>query len=272
MFRIGEFARINKVSVKTLRHYDNIGLLQPEKINSFTGYRYYSADQMPKLNRILSLKDIGFSLEDIALILKKNMNSEQMQLLLEAKHFEIKEKIKNEQARLYRIEAFMKFNKEEINIMKYDVVLKNIESIRVAAIRDFIPNYDKQEYLWHELGDYIEQKNVKIVPPCMAIYYDTGHNEDSIDAEVIEPIAGELSGNERIKVRNLEEISEAACVVHKGSYETLHLAYNAISKWIQENKYVITGPQRELYLKGHWITNDPNEYITEIQFPVNKIK
>lgn len=271
MFKIGDFARLNRVTVKTLRHYESLGLLQPERIDNFTGYRYYSASQMPRLNRILSLKDIGFSLEEIALIIARNMSSEQIQTLLELKHSEILEKVRNEQARLFRIETFIKMCKQEAYDMKYDIILKNIEPIRVASLRDIIPTYSEQGHIWKELGEHIAKHGAKIVSPCMVIYHDTGYKEESVDAEVVEPIEGDLPGTERIKVKLLEGVEEMACVVHKGPYQTLHMAYNAISKWIEENRYEIIGPQRELYLKGEWITSDTNEYITEIQFPVQKI-
>ncbi|MDD4295455.1 MAG: GyrI-like domain-containing protein, partial [Ruminiclostridium sp.] len=97
-----------------------------------------------------------------------------------------------------------------------------------------------------------------------------GYKEEGIDAEVIEPIIGDIPETDRIKVKVLEGVKEMACVVHKGSFQTLHKAYNAISQWIEENGYEIIGSQRELYLKGEWITNDPDEYVTEIQFPVRK--
>ncbi|KNF07516.1 transcriptional regulator [Gottschalkia purinilytica] len=271
MFKIGDFARLNKVTVKTLRHYDGLGLLQPEKIDSFTGYRYYSASQMPRLNRILSLKDIGFSLDEIALILNKNMDLEQIRTLLELKHLEILDRVKNEQARLSRIETFIKMYKQEEYIMKYDIVLKEIEPVRVAALRDTIPTYSEQGHLWEELAGHIEKHGAKIVPPCMIIYHDIGYKEECVDAEVVEPIDGDLPDTKRIKIKKLESVKEMACVIHKGSYQTLHMAYNAISKWIEENKYEIIGPQRELYLKGEWITSDQDEFITEIQFPVRKI-
>jgi DNA-binding transcriptional MerR regulator len=141
MFKIGDFARLNRVTVKTLRHYESLGLLKPEKIDIFSGYRYYSASQMPRLNRILSLKDIGFSLDEIALIIAKNMDSEQIQTLLELKHSVIQERVRNEQARLSRIETFIKMCKQEAYIMKYDIVLKNVEPIRAATLRDIIPSY-----------------------------------------------------------------------------------------------------------------------------------
>ena len=270
MFKIGDFAKLNRVTVKTLRHYESLGLLQPEKIDSFTGYRYYSASQMPRLNHILSLKDIGFSLDEIALILNKNMDAEQIQTLLELKHTEILDRVRNEQARLSRIETFIKMCKQEAYIMSYNIVLKEIQQVRVAALRDIIPTYSAQGHLWEELGEHIEKHGVRIVPPCMVMYHETGNREEGVDAEVIEPIDGDLPDTERIKVKILDGAKEMACVVHKGPYETLYMAYNAISTWIEENKYEIMGPHRELYLKGEWITSDQNEYITEIQFPVRK--
>lgn len=271
MFKIGDFARLNRVTVKTLRHYDSLGLLRPEKIDSFTGYRYYSASQMPRVNRILVLKDVGFSLEEIALILNKDMNSEQVQMLLELKHAEIAEKISAEQERLSRVENLMKICKQEAFSMNYDIVLKNIEPIRVAALRDTIPSYSEQGHLWKELAEHIDNHNAKIVPPCMVIYHEAGYKEEAVDAEVIEPIVGELPETDRIKVKLLDGVKEMAAVVHKGPFQTLNMAYSAISKWIEDNGYEIVGSVRELYLKGDWLTDDPNEYITEIQFPVRKI-
>ncbi len=270
MFKIGDFARLNRVTVKTLRHYDSLELLEPERIDNFTGYRYYSASQMPRLNRILALKDIGFSLDEIALILNKNLDSEQVQMLLELKHAEIAEKIKAEQERLSRVENLIEICKQEAFSMSYDIVLKDIKPIRVASLRDTIPSYSEQGHLWEELGEHISKHGVKIVPPCMVIYHDTGYKEESVDAEVIEPIIGDLPGTDRIKVKTLEGVKEMATVVHKGPFQSLHMAYNAISKWIEDNRYEIIGAQRELYLKGEWLTDDPNEYITEIQFPVQK--
>jgi effector-binding domain-containing protein len=271
MFKIGDFARLNRVTVKTLRHYDSIELLQPEKIDNFTGYRYYSASQMPRLNRILTLKDVGLSLDEIALILNKNLDSEQVQTLLELKHVEIADKIKAEQERLSRVENFIKICKQEAFRMSYDIVLKDIEPVRVAALRDTIPSYSTQGQLWKELGEHIGKHGARMVPPCMAIYHDAGYKEESVDAEIVEPVIGELPDTDRIKVKVLEGVKEMATVVHKGPFQTLHMAYNAISKWIEDNRYEIVGAQRELYLKGEWVTGDPNEYITEIQFPVRKM-
>jgi len=138
IFRIGEFARINKVTIKTLRYYDKISLLIPEKIDEITGYRYYSANQIMKLNKIMSLKYLGFSLEEISYMMDEDMTIEEINNVLKLKRVEIKEKIDCEKERLIRIDNFIKACEMEVYNMKYDVVLKQVDEIRVAALRDTI--------------------------------------------------------------------------------------------------------------------------------------
>lgn len=270
MFKIGDFAKINKVTVKALRHYEHLGLLRPEKTDASSGYRYYNASQMPRLNRILALKDIGFSLEEIAFILEKQMNADELTNLLMLKQKETLNKIQSENARLLRINTYLNTCKQEAKAMTYDIIIKKIDPIRVATLRDKIPSYSAQGHLWEELGTHIEKHGAKIVPPCMIIYHEPGYTEETVDAEVIEPIEGNLPETDRIQVKMLEGAEEMACVIHQGPYENLNQAYAAIMTWIEQNGYKIAGLSRELYLKGEWLTPDPNAFITEIQFPVSR--
>ena len=270
MFKIGDFARINKVTIKTLRHYDSLGLLRPDKIDHFTGYRFYTADQMPRLNRILALKEIGFPLEEIMEILNSSLSASELEALLEIKRLEIVSHIKNEQAKLERVRFLIKLCEQEDFVMKYDVVIKRVESIKIASVRDTIPSYGEQGHLWEELVGYINKHEVKIIPPCMVIYYEEGYTEGSVDAEIIESIVGDMPETDRIKVKTLPAAPEMACVVHTGPYSSLSMAYSAISKYIEDNSYEVVAPPRELYLKGGWVTEDPNEFVTELQFPVRK--
>jgi DNA-binding transcriptional MerR regulator len=108
MFKIGEFSRISQVSAKTLRYYDEIGLLTPARVDRFTGYRYYSADQLPRLNRILALKDLGLSLEQIAALLDDDLPPAEIRGMLRLKRVEIQQHLEEEQARLARVEARLK--------------------------------------------------------------------------------------------------------------------------------------------------------------------
>ncbi len=105
MIRIGDFSRIARVSVQTLRYYDDLGLLKPVEVDRFTGYRYYSFDQLPRLHRILALKDMGLTLEEIARLLRDEPTTEQMMGMLRLKETELAERIDEELHRLERVRA-----------------------------------------------------------------------------------------------------------------------------------------------------------------------
>ncbi|MDW8800314.1 MerR family transcriptional regulator [Clostridium sp. A1-XYC3] len=273
MFKIGDFAKLNKISIKTLRYYDELDLLKPIEVDLQTGYRYYSAKQLPRLNRILALKDLGFSLSQIASVIDNEISTDIVLSMLDQKRNEIHDTIKYEKMRLLKVETLINRIKEDDRFMlKYDVVLKQLETIKVAAVRDIIPGYSKQCNLWGELTAHLEANNAKIIAPCRAIYYDPGYKESDVDIEVMSCIASNVPETDRIKVKELPYVESSACVIHKGSYENINMAYNALLKWIEENGYKIVGPNRELYLDGEWSTNNPEEYITEIQVPVEKIQ
>src|SRR5260370_37426600 len=89
VFKIGEFSRLSLVSVKALRYYDELGLLKPARIDESTGYRYYSASQLTRLNRILAMKDMAVSLEQIALLLDKELSPDQIRGRLVLKQVEL---------------------------------------------------------------------------------------------------------------------------------------------------------------------------------------
>lgn len=144
MFKIGDFSKLSKVSVKALRYYDEIGLLKPAWVDPFTGYRYYSADQLPRLNRILALKDLGLSLEQIARLADDELPPAQIRGMLRLKQAEIQQQVEAEQARLARVEARLRQIEEEGTMPTYDVVLKKVEPQTVVAIRDIIPTYGDQ--------------------------------------------------------------------------------------------------------------------------------
>src|SRR3972149_2439661 len=134
MFRIGDFSKFSRVSVRMLRHYDELGLLKPARVDARTEYRYYSADQLPRLHRILTLQDLGFSLEQIRKLLPRNISAEELRGMLLLKRAELQDKMEADVERLARIEGRI----EQIapgESAPYDVVLRSIEPLRVAAIR-----------------------------------------------------------------------------------------------------------------------------------------
>jgi effector-binding domain-containing protein len=269
MFKIGEFANFIKIPVKTLRYYDEIGIFRPIKVDDETGYRYYSAIQLPLLNRILSLKDIGFSLSQISYVLENNLPSKELIDMLNLKDMELTESIRVEQERKTRISSLVKILNEEETNLKYDVIVKEAASIKAACLRDTVSNYGDQGHLWGELAEHIKINNSRILPGCMVIYYDPGFKESQVDLEVAEIVSNPVPDTDRIKYRKIEGCTMASAI-HKGPYDNFSAAYSAILRWIEENGYTPCGPNREIYLEGEWSQKFPDDYITEIQIPIMK--
>jgi effector-binding domain-containing protein len=272
MLKIGDFSKFSRVSIKTLRYYDEIGLLKPVIVDQLTGYRYYSADQLTRLNRIIGLKDLGLSLDEIGLLLAENPGAEKIIAILRLKQKESQERLREEEARLKRVEEWLRRVEKEGNMPSYDVMIKRIESQTVASVRDKIPTYDDIGKLYGELFSFTGRHRAKLAGPAMAIYYDPEYREKDVDVEAAIPIAGSLPGQKRVIVYELPVIESAACVIHKGPYENFNQAYKALLAWVESNGYQISGPNREIYLKGpgRFLKGNPEDYVTEIQLPVKK--
>ena len=273
MIRIGDFSKLSRVSIQALRLYDEMGLLKPVEVDRFTGYRYYEFNQLPRLYRILALKDLGFSLEEIGRLLEDEVPVEQMRGMLKLRKAEIRQQVQEEMERLERVELWLRQIEQEDSMSKYDVVIKNIEPIRVASVRGVVPTPPDQRLLWDELIGYLERNNARMKGPPMAIYHDPEFKERDWDIEVVMPLSEEIPPGQRVQVYELPGAENMACVVHTGPFATIGEAYDAIAKWIDKNGYQIVGPGRELNLRlpdklGD--QNDPNT-VNEIQFPVEKV-
>ena len=270
MIRIGLFSKLSQVPVKTLRYYDEIGLLEPAEIDSFSGYRYYSVTQLPRLNRILALKDLGLSLNQIAQLLTEELPIEQLRGMLRLKQVEIQQRMGQEEEKLARVAARLRQIEQENKMSNYDVVIKKVEPQRIASVRDVIPSYPEQGHLWQELETVLDRSKIKSTGPCLTLYHS---DEPKIDAEVCEPIAEDVSlpKNTRVQTRELPA-AEVAAVIHHGPFNTLSESYEAVLKWIEANGYQINGPGREIYLQPPaegGSQTDPDS-VTEVQFPVMK--
>lgn len=267
MFKIGDFSKLSQVSVKTLRYYDEIGLLRPSEIDRFTAYRYYTASQLSRLNRILLLKDLGLSLDQIGRLLESDLPPAQLRGMLKLRQAEIERSIEEEEARLARVAALLThIEQENVNMSKYDVVIKKVAPVRIASIRDVVANYGAQGELWGELGAYLAQHNVRAVAPCLTIDHNDSYKERDVDLEVCEVIDAALPVTDRVKVRELPAVEMMACTVHHGPFNQLNQGYQALMQWAEANAYRFIGPSREVYLQ----TGDEATNVAEIQIPLEK--
>ncbi len=268
MFKIGDFSRLTFVTVKTLRYYDEIGLLKPVSVDRFTGYRYYSADQIPRLNYIVALKNLGLSLEEISTFISDCLTPAQMRDIFILKQAELRRRVDEEKRRLEQVEKLLVQIEQNGKMPDHQVVIKKIEPQLIASIRAVIPTYGDLGQLYQELMQHVFSNGGRPAGPTLYICHDPEFKEANPDIEAGIPLATSIPAGGRVKVYELLGIDEAASIVYKGPYENISEAYNFIMNWVEENGYRITGPDREYYLTSPYDTQNPAEYVTEIQFPV----
>ncbi len=282
MFRIGEFSKLTRVSVRMLRHYDQLGLLKPSHTDASTSYRYYSAEQLPRLNRILALRDLGFSLEQIGGLLDDDLPSAEWLGMLKLKRAEIQQGMQAEQLKLARLEARIGQMDGQAGQPNFDVIVREVEPQLVATRREVAPDDDRITTMFEELERYVDRFRARADKPPMTIYHDPEYRDENIDAEVVVPLTKPIPASDEVRVIELPRIAQVACVVHTGNYATVYLAYHALLRWIDSNGYRMNGPIREVYL-GYsaeglgfelpptFLANDSKAFVTELQLEIEKV-
>ena len=164
MYSIGMFSQICRVTPKTLRHYDEIGLLRLARIDRFTGYRYYTTGQLPRMNQIQSLRQMGFSLTEIIALLDGGAEPETIRALLELKRGELAARIREDGQRLRLVENILR--KGTLMMENYNVTIKELPEVIVAYLRTVIQSYDDLFHLMPEvLGPEMERLGCKCAEP-----------------------------------------------------------------------------------------------------------
>ena len=158
-----------------------------------------------------------------------------------------------------------------------EITIKRVETILIASTRKNINKGDFEETgnMWSIVNRFIDKAETKRTIPCMILFYNSTWNWEMVeswDIEVAEPVTKCVANNDTVKVYELPAVDKMACIVHQGSFNTIGETYKAINQWIEKNNYKVSGPVREIYHKGEWATNYPEEYITEIQIPVERCK
>ncbi len=268
MYKIGLFSEIGKTTIKTLRYYDEIGLLKPEHIDVENGYRYYSTNQLFKLHEIMSLKQIGFSIDEISSIIDGQNVDE---IILNRKR-KIEQDLAASKEQLSFINHYISQMKEEKK-MNYNAVLKELPECIVYSKRFIAPSYDAYFELIPAIGEKVKEANPNLkcaIPEyCFIIYHDGEFKEHDIDVEYHEAVTSFGVETDSIKFKKIPSTS-AVCVLHKGPYNNLGQAYAYIFKWIEENGYTIADKPRECYIDGIWNKDSEEDWLTEIQIPVKK--
>ena len=266
MLQIGEFSRTCQVSVKTLHHYDRIGLLTPAEVDRFTGYRYYRPEQIDTMNYIQRLKRYGFSLEEIQHLLTVSDNRELTDTLRRQK-----EKLRREQQEmaiiLNELQAHISVFERTGDIMTYQkgyaIEVKDSPCMNVLAKRA-VMGVDEFGKYYSTLFERVSKEHITPTGLNGARYYDKEFNHESSDVEVFIEI------REKDRADVVMEPCQCAMTVHRGGYSTLSEAYGAVVAWIVENGYEIAGAPFDLYRKTQFDSYSQEDWETEVYFPVRK--
>jgi DNA-binding transcriptional MerR regulator len=292
MLKIGDFSRLARVTVKALRYYDELGLLKPAKLDSFTGYRYYSADQLPRLHRIIALKEMGLSLEEIARLLQDDVSISHILDLLHTKQESQKRRLENELERLKWVEDWISEVERENKLPAYEIILKKVPPVQVVSVITTLPNTFDVKPVWgqassvmREIVDHIFKSSSQIVGPMIVIFPNEISREDNIECELALPVSQDVPSKGEIQCKELPGYDQMVTTIHKGGVNSGAPANIALAKWFETNDYQIigphrnvvlidykiVGPDRDIYFADTQSSSPPGEFVTEIQLPVERV-
>lgn len=272
VFKIGEMANLLKVSVKTLRYYDEAGIFRPDFVDEVTGYRSYSAGQITTANTILLLRDIGFSIHEIRYLVEQDLLSGGVTDMLELKEREIDQQIRDGMRRIKRIKALRRALAEEHDVVMahYKITAKQLPGFWAVCLADELQDYSQQGHLWQEMRELLREQKIKTLQGCYTIYHHPVEPDggQTLPVEIVKEVGAELRPDgDRLHCRWVEP-GLFACLVHKGEHQSARNSYRVLLQWMEENNTRPAGSARELYLEDDLTTDSPMDYVTEIQIPI----
>lgn len=287
MFTIGDFARHGRVSVRMLRHYDTTGLLRPARVDPASGYRFYEAAQLARLNRIVALKDLGFTLDQVRAMLDEQVSAGQLRGMLRLRQAELQSRIAADTARLAQVEARLRIIEMEGAMPADDIQVKRIPAVRVAELTAVAASLEPVSIspviqpLYRELGERLYRAGLTPAGPAIAYYEDapdggvvvhatlpvsaTPPVSATLPVSATPPVSAGPGGGYGFEITDLPEITRAATIVHRGSMDNVMATIQILARWIDENGYRSVGHARELYLE---CPDDQDKWVTELQEPI----
>ena len=274
MFTVGEFSRIARVSKRLLRYYDQIGLFGPARTDDMTGYRFYNSTQLPELNRIISLKEMGFTLEEIQKAIDDDISVKELTRLLTLKKSEIEKAVDQQLAVIQRIES--RLDSYGGKAPEYEIVLKDIEAVDYLFFREVCPTPAEGQQVVAALIENVSQTRREI-GHLMFIMQSDGFEQENVDSKFGYILDGAPKGDYHIslgkskfslEVEHLAAVPMAATLAYRGDLNTIATAYHALGQWIEQNGYRIDGLWREVVLD---VPPSFDAIVLEIQVPVAKV-
>ncbi len=279
MFKIGEFSKLGQVSTRMLRHYDKLGLLVPNHVDSWTGYRYYTVEQVARLHRIIALKELGLSLRQISELLQDNtLSTERLRGMLTLKKSEIEQKIEADRTRLAHVETRLQQIEQQGQPLPYEVVVKSASAQTIASIRQVVGHISEMEFhcraLSQQLYQGLERHKIEPLPPDIALYHEDEYVEIDLNVEMAVPVDQKYLHHavldEKISFRELPAQEMMAALIYEGNVDGIGTAVLVLLTWVGTHQYTPSPPLREIRLSGstHICDEESQEVVVELQIPV----
>ncbi len=275
MFLTGEFSRIARVSKRLLQYYDEIGLLHPARTDPQTGYRYYSAKQLPRLNRILAMKDLGLTLDQIRRMLQDEVSSDEIYGMLLMQRAELEKKLLDDMQRFRQIEARLSSYVQDATPLP-DVVMKSVPETEIISIQHLI-TADNGWHFFAQLMQHLPEKvDMKQLGQMLLMTNTDEFLDENITIEFGFVVEGKLPDSIMLtdelilRKRALPAIPQMATIVHVGHPQTASIPYGELGTWIEMNGYRMTGFQREVFIERP-ASGNLDDMVMELQIPVERI-
>ena len=266
--KIGEFSKMMQVTVKTLRHYEQRGLLAPYEVDEWTGYRYYSVAQMQRLNTIRGLQRQGFTLEEIKELLEDGAQMPSIDQLTR-KIEETEQQLQLLMERRRQLLKWMDSHKQIKTMKEYNI--QSLPEIIVASHREIIPDYSALGMLCvNKIGPEMQRLGCKCPPPgyCFTIEHQQEYRNENIDIEYCEQVEDMGEDSDIIQFKRLPAVEKALCMKHVGPYERFYESFTKAFAYLEEQGYKVAGHPRACYIDGIWNQEDPEKWLSIIQIPI----
>ena len=275
MLKIGEFSSLSQVSIKALHIYDERGLLRPEHVDKFTGYRFYSLQQLPRAHRIMALKGLGLSLDQIGFIINQAMNIDELRGMFRLKQSELEQLVREEQERLAMVEFHLRMIEVEDNMPELNVIVKEIPSFAALYLR-FRPVEHQIPTLGEEINELIASGEIAHTGQWMGGVYGEKVNPDDYEFAFIVPVTEdqvgdlELSTGDTLALTQMPPALAATIVVNAHGEAELFEKQVLLKRWAVDNGYALCNEYRAIHHKGPMHHVPQSDYVTELQIIIEK--
>ncbi len=269
--KIGDFSRLMQVSMRTLRYYEEIGLLKPYEVDEWTGYRYYLVKQMVTVSTIRSLKEAGFSLEEIRDFFEDG------NLVPDSKN--IKEKLEQCEQQIQRLNTRRKLlqlmldRDKRVNALDR-FSIQSLPALTVASYRATHHSYDEfLDAMDNIANPEIEKLGCVRIPNNISftIIHNDTFDPKLIDIEYCQEVVEKGQDSDIIQFKQMPAIPMALCMTIWGGYEGISEAFPEIYNYMEQNGYEADGKSRLCFVNGSWNKADKSKWLTIIQQPIRRI-